>query len=409
MFATFLKIAWRNVVRNKGRSFVTMAAVAFGLTAIIFIRAFVNGADSQMVENYTNLIPGHIQIHHQGFHKKMGLERSITDIKAVTDIIHQQDNVEAFSFRIKDYALLSSTKQSTGVLLVAVDPAQEKNVTYLHERVTQGEYLQDGDDSGIVIGKDLAEILNVDLNKKVVILSQAADGSLASGAYRVRGILDAGVEEIDKGMAIITLKAAQDLLVLPDQISEVAIRLNSVYTSRATAAKMREVLDPDQYEVLSWRRISPMTAQWLDFDRAFVNAILFIVLLVVAAGILNTTLMSVFERTREFGIMQALGTKRWQLILMVSIESAVLGLSGCLIGVFLGTVLTIHFGKAGIDLAQFASAFEAYYTGSVVYPRLSVEYLVVVSVIVFFISVLVSIIPSWQVAKMKPVEAVRNF
>lgn len=406
---TFLKIAWRNIIRNKYRSLITIMAVAFGLAALIFIRAFVEGADSQMIENYTNLISGHLEIHHQGFQKKMGLERSITAADEIIERLKEEPSIVAVSARIKEYVLVSSAEHSSGVLLIGIEPLNEPKVTYLNKCVRKGRYLSIGEDDEIILGKDLAEILNVNIADKVVIMAQGADGSLASGAYHLAGILDTGAEELDKGIALITLKAAQELLVLEEKISELAIRTDSVYKAEIISAKLKEKIDTSKYEVLTWKEISPITSQWLEFDRAFINGILFIVLLVVASGIFNTILMSVLERIREFGIMLALGTKRRQIVFMVGIESTMLGLIGVVLGSIFGWGVSLYFSQRGINLAKFATAFESYYTGSIVYPRLSFGYVFIFSFIVLVVSVAVSLYPAWRSANLKPVEAIRHF
>lgn len=405
----FVKIAWRNVTRNKYRSMITIMAVAFGLAALIFIRAFVEGGDRQMVENYTDLVTGHLQIHSAGFQKKMGLERSIPVPEEILGVIKKDADIVAVSGRVKDYVLVSSAEHSSGVLLIGVDPVNETKVTYLNKRTRKGEWLSEDKGGQIVLGRDLAEILNVDLGDKVIIMAQGSDGSLASGAYRLCGIIDSGAEEIDKGMALITLKDAQELLVLDKKISEFAIRTGSVYKSGSVSQRLKQNLNTSKFEVLTWEEISPITAQWLEFDRAFVNGILFVVLLVVASGIFNTILMSVLERIREFGIMLALGTKRSQAVLIVGLESAMLGFTGIIFGSALGTAVSLYFSHKGIDLARFATAFESYYTGSVIYPRLSAGYILLFSLIVLAVSIAVSVYPAWKAANLKPVDAIRHF
>ncbi|MCK9603093.1 MAG: ABC transporter permease [Candidatus Omnitrophica bacterium] len=406
---TFLKIAWRNIIRSKWRSLITIAAIAFGLAALIFIRAFVEGADRTMIENYTDLIPGHLQIHKIGFHKKMGLERSILAPEKLIEVIKAEPEVVNVTRRIKDYCLVSSSEHSSGVLLMGIDPSTEPQVSYLHKRIRHGEYLSKDKDDQIILGKVLAEILNVELGDKVVIMGQAADGSLASGAYRLCGILDTGAEEIDKTVALITLKAAQQLLVMEGKISELTLRIESVYNAADVSQKLKAKIDTKEFEVLTWKEISPLTAQWLEFDRAFINYILFIVLLVVASGIFNTLLMSVLERIREFGIMLALGTKRIQIVLMVALESLILGVIGSALGVTIGVAVSLYFGSRGVNLGKFASALENYYTGSIIYPRLYLDYVVGFSLIVLITSVLVSFYPAWRAANLKPVEAIKHF
>jgi len=406
---TFFKIAWRNVIRHKYRSLVTIFAISFGLAALIFIKAFVVGADNQMVENYTDLVSGHLQIHAKGFQKRMGLERSISGSGEIIRRIQGERGVLAVSERVKDFALVSSAEHSSGVLVIGIDPVNEPKITYLNKRVRRGKFLSAGQDSEIVLGKDLAEILNVDLGDKVVLMAQGADGSLASAAYRLCGIIDSGAEEIDKGLALITLKASQELLVLDEKISEIIIRVDSVFKADKIAKDLKAKIDTSKFELLTWKEISPMAAQWLEFDRAFINCILFIVLLVVAAGIFNTILMSVLDRIREFGVMLALGTKKNQIVLMVGYESAILGLIGIVNGACFGSVISLYFGKQGINLGQFAAAFESYYTGSVVYPHVSSDYVFLFSLIVLIVSIIVSLYPAWKAGNLKPIEAIRHF
>lgn len=405
----FIKIAWRNIVRNKFRSLITITAIGFGLAALIFIRAFVNGGDCQMVENYTNLISAHIQIHKQGFHRKMGLERSIKDIDKIESILSSAPGGLFFAKRVKDYTLVSSTEQSSGVLLFGIEPEKEKQVTKLHERIKTGNFLSEGDDDKIVLGKDLLDILNVELEDKVVIMAQAADGSLAAGAYRVCGVLDTGAEEIDKGAALITLAAAQELLCLGDKVSEFAVRANDVYEVDEVSRQLKEKIDTAIFEVLSWKEISPMVLQWLEFDKSFIDMILLIVMMVVAAGIFNTILMGVLERIREFGIMLALGTKRRQIVLMVGLESFLLGVMGVVSGSLLGIAVSYYFSFQGISLSAFTEAFESYYVGSTIYPRIFIGNIFVSSAIVLLTSIVISIYPAWKAAKLKPVEAIHHF
>ncbi len=404
---TFIIIAWRNIGRNKYRSLITIGGIALGLAALVFIRSFIDGADSQMVENYTSFLSGHIQIHQKGFHKKMGLDLSIEKLSSIESALKNNPNIKAYTKRIKDYALISSAENSSGILLMGIDPLREPSVTTLNQRIKRGRFLSQKDDDKIVIGKELAENLNVDLGDKIVIMSQGYDGSMAAAAYKICGILDTGASEIDKGLALITLKAAQELLVMENKVSEIAIRTSSPFGIEEITSPLKEKLSNLGYEVLSWKEISPLAVQWLEFDKAFSNIILFIVLIVVAASILNTMLMSVMERVKEIGIMLALGTKPKDIVFMVGWESFFLGIIGTSIGMFIGLTASYYFGRTGIDLSMFSSALEAYYTGSVIYPRILFAYVSLWALIVLLTSVLASLYPAYKASKLKPVEALR--
>lgn len=407
--STFVKIAWRNIVRNRNRSLITVSAIAVGLGALIFVRAFVDGADIQMIQNYTDLLSGQIELHKDGFQKKMGLERSISDISKIEFELKSTTGINSFSKKIKDYVLLSSTEQSSGVLLIGIEPQKEREVTKLYKHIRKGEFLSENKDDQIVLGKDLLDILNVDMGDKVVIMTQGADGSLASGAYRICGVLDTGAEEIDKGVALITLSAAQKLLVLEGKVSEFTIRSGDVYKLSSVVKQLKKRFAGNNFEILTWKEISPMLAQTIEFDKIFFDFLLWIFILIVAIGVLNTILMGVLERTREFGIMLALGTKRKQIVFMVALESVLLGLIGMLCGLVLGVAVSLYFGCKGIDFSIFGSAFESWYIGSIIYPRLLFRNMFLSSSVVLITSIAVAVYPAWKAARLKPVEAIRHF
>ncbi|MBI5873810.1 MAG: ABC transporter permease [Candidatus Omnitrophica bacterium] len=405
---TFTKIGWRNITRNIYRSSITIAAVAVGLASLIFLKSFIDGADRQMVENYTDLLIGHIQIHKAGFQKNMGLEKSISGPEALISSFKSTPGIRYAVARIKDFALASSPESSSGIMLFGIDPTAETKISILHKRIRQGRFLEKDDDDKIVIGRSLADHLKVATGDKVVLMSQGADGSMAAAAYEVCGIVEAGAEEIDKGLALITLKAAQELLVMGNKVSEIVVKADSLEKIDDIKEILKSKVNTNKFEVLTWKEISPMTYQWLQFDQVFTGLILFIVLLVVAAGILNTVLMGVLERTREFGIMLALGTKPSQITKMVTMESLFLGLFGVLIGSVAGLGLVIFFGKIGINLSAISSALNSFYIGSVIYPRLDAMSFCLYAAIVLLVSMLVSIFPAKKASRLSPIEAIRH-
>lgn len=402
----FLTIAWRNILRNRNRSLVTILAVAIGLASLIFIRAFVDGGDHQMVENYTDLISGHIQIHKKGFQSNMGLDKSMGDPAGIITVLKKDPRVRSYSERIKEFVLASSAEHSSGVLLIGIDPIAEGRVTQLIKHVRKGSFLSNNDE--IVVGKDLASSLNVGLGDKVVIIGQGADGSLANAVYRISGIMDTGTEDLDKGLAIISLKAAQELFVFGGKVSELAIKIDSLEDADTVAEGLKKDLNDISLEILTWKEISPMLVQWSEFDIAFTNIILLVVLMVVAAGILNTLLMATLERVKEFGIMLALGTKRIQIITMIALESLVLGLIGIISGYAIGIGLSLYFGTKGIDLSPFSKALTDYYIGSTIHTRLTPGYLVTYGLAVLITCIAVSIYPAWRAASLRPADAIRS-
>lgn len=403
---TFLKIAFRNILRCKRRSLITVSAVGFGLGALIFIWAFVDGAHSQMVENYTSLIAGHIQIHKQGFSQKEQLEANFSYPEKIMDKLARLPEIKAASQRIKAFGLVSSAEHSSIVSIMGIVPEKELALSRISRKVKQGKFLEG--DKNIVIGERLAKNLNVSLGDKIVIMAQALDGSIASGAYYICGLLDTGADEIDKGVALITYAAARELFVMDDKVSEIAIRINSAEDAKVVSDKISAALGFVDLEVLPWQDISPILYQWVEFDNGFIWIIVLVVMIVVAIGILNTVLMGVLERTHEFGILLALGTRRGQVISIVAFESLILGVVGTIAGLGLGCVFSLYYGKAGINLSAFTQAMNNFYMDAFIYPKLSLGHVFTSLVLVLIISVIVSLYPAYHAANLKPVDAIRT-
>ncbi len=404
---TFIRIAWRNIMRNKKRSLITISAIGFGLGAIIFIWSFIEGAHEAMIRNYTALTTSQIEISQKGFHDNPKIENYISDSNAIIQTIKTQNPTVHLSKRIRAAGLISSSESSHGVMILGVDPIEEKNISKLHKHVKEGSFLEENNAKDIVLGKGLAQNLNIGLDEKVVIMSQAIDGSIAAGAYYIKGLINSGVDEVDKSLAVIHLKAAQELFVLSG-VTDIGLRVEDISTAETKAQTIQDKLNNPELEVLPWSKISPSLKQWIEFDNAFVFVILIIVMIVVAIGILNTVLMGVLERTREFGILLAVGTRPPQIIQMIGLESFLLGLLGCVFGVSLGYFTSVYFAQAGVDLSSFTSALTSFYMDAVIKPRFHLGFTMICTAVTLVISCLVSIYPAWYASKLRPVEAIRT-
>ncbi len=405
---TFIKIAWRNIIRSKKRSLITISAVGFGLGALIFIWSFVEGSHFQMIDNYTSLLTGHVQVHASGFHKRQKLETNINDYPKLLNDLRQMPEVISAAPRIRAVGLISSAESSAGAAIYGVSVRDELTVGKLNERIKPGRFPEPGNNKEIVIGKTIAENLNLEVGNKAVIMSQATDGSIASGAFVITGLIDTGAEEIDNGLVMITHAAAEELFVMQGRTSEIALKVRQADKAQRAAEQIREGLNRPDLEVLSWQAVSPMLEQWIEFDNAFIWIIVIIVMIIVAIGILNTVLMGVMERTREFGILLALGTKQEQILIMVAWESVFLGLIGSIAGLLLGTSLSVYFAGQGIDLSVFTSALNSFYMEPIIYPRLDPAQVIVSVTLVLLTSVIVSLYPAWHAANLKPMDAIRS-
>ncbi len=426
---TFIKIAWRNIMRNKKRSGIIIAVIAISLAIFIFVRGIQIGSYDNMIENYTGYYIGHIQIHKKGFTQRMNITDYIENSGAVREVLSKQPDI-SFAERIVFSGLIGSGENSTGVMIVGIDPPNEKRISKLYDKITEGSHLTKKDeklirnvkytdeegheetvtveDEPIVIGEELAENLEIGLRDKVIVYTQTTQGDFDGVACRVKGVFRTGVEELDKITAFIPINLAQDLLRMPNKVNTFVIKVDPYKKMDEVARRLKQKLNPDGLEVLTWIEAYPMMDQLIRMDYISGIFILVFVLLIVFAGILNVILMSAVERTKEFGVMMALGTKGHQISLLVAIESFLLGLVGTTLGAIGGSALVLYFARKGIDLSKFSAGLEAFYFEPVIRPIFKLGSIVELVVILMVVTVLASIYPAWKASRLEPVDAIRG-
>lgn len=406
----FFSMAWRNIWRNRRRSLLTVGAIALGLAFIIFMRGIGDGFHDQMVDNSVRAEIGHIQIHRSGYRDDPGLNKTLPDPERVTQAIRSLPGLRGYSLRVLGSGLASTADNSSGVQILGVDPTQEQTVTTIQNAIVQGRYLSaDGAQRPILIGERLAAHLKVSLDDKVVLLVQAADGSMGAQLFRVCGIFRSGSPEMDDGVVFILRPDAQALFSLGDRITEAALLLRSSREVPADLETLKADLTGVPVEILPWWQVEPFLQQFIQIDDAFFYIIVLIFFIVISIGILNTIMMSIFERVREFGVMMALGTKPRQIIKLVVEEALALGLVGVVAGSLIGSALTQYFARRGIDLSSFSAGAAALgITSSRVFSELTVANLLYSNLAVFVLVILVALYPAFYAAKLRPVEAIRH-
>jgi putative ABC transport system permease protein len=405
----FFSMAWRNVWRNRRRSLLTVAAIALGLAFNIFMRGIADGFHEQMVDNSVRAEIGHIQIHRLGYHDDPGLNKTLPDFEEIVQAVRSLPDLRGYSFRVLGSGLASTSDNSRGVQIFGVDPAQEKTVTMIQHAIIQGRYLAKEEGRPILLGDRLAAHLKVSLDDKVVLMVQAADGSLGAQLFRVDGIFRSGSPEMDGGVVFILRSDAQSLLSLSDRITEVALLLGSSRQVPAVLQVLKNKLSGEPVEILPWWQVEPFLQQFIQIDDAFFYIIVLIFFVVISIGILNTIMMSIFERVREFGVMMALGTKPRQIVKLVVEEAFALGLVGIAAGTLLGSVATQYYARHGIDLSSFSAGAAALgITTSRVYSELTLANLAYSDLAVLAVVLLVALYPAVHAAGLRPVEAIRH-
>ncbi len=410
-------IAWRNLWRHTRRTVLTSATVALGLALLLLTLGLNDGGHEQMVENAVRLGSGHVVVQREGYQNLGGIERAFDRrnqerIGEWLEAIRDRFPVQAVAERVFGSGLASSASGATGVQVIGVQPSAERRASLYRDKLSSGEFLEDGDRQMILVGEGVARKLEVDLGDKVVLMGQAADTpEIQSRLARVKGILKTGQDELDQMLIIAPLSFSQDFFNLPDQVHQVAIVLEDDRRSRELSGS-GDSLTGD-IEVLNWREAMPELRDFIRIDDGsnyVFNTFLFFL---IGFMVLNTLLMSVMERRREFSLLDALGLSPRNRFVMVLLEGLYVAAISCLAGVVVGFSAHTYFRVYGIPLDAFYSG-EGELTAAgvafdpILYSSLSVDRILQAVFWVFAMTLLLSLLPARRAARKGNVHLLGN-
>jgi len=402
-------MAWRNVWRHKRRTLLTVAAIAFAVAISVFMRGLQRGTYEQMINNVIRINTGYLQIHKKGFWDNKTLKYTFKPEDHFLEILSRQPQITSFAQRAEANGLASAEENTNGVLIIGLDPQAEAKATTLKEKIKKGKFLSEEIPQGTIVGEELAKNLNTDLGDQITLLVQGFDGSLGAGLYSVEGIFRTGDPELDRSVVFLNLKAAQELFWLGDRISQILIFVDDISNLKRVAQNLRAGLDLKSYEVMTWDELMPELVQLIAFDNASGQLFLALLIVVVAFGILNTVLMNVFERVKEFGVMMALGMQPKKIVGLVFIESTLLSLMGVVFGNIVGFGLNLYFLHHPISLSEsLARAMEEFGFTAKLFVKPTFSTFLEVSIAVFVVSLIMTIYPTIKATRFKPVEALRH-
>lgn len=415
MQGIYAKTAWRNVFRNRRRSYIVISAVGVAVAGGMLIVMFVVGLYDQMV-NAAIRDMGHIQIQHPEFIDNPGVNRAVSDPDDVIQAIERTGIVAHWAPRIEIQGLARAAAASAGVIVRGVDAEREQHMTNMAERIVEGEYLT-GESTfrrrEIVLGSRLAEKLDVGIGSRVVLTVQGrVDGSddteMTSGMFRVAGIFTLPSETMNESTAFINLADAQTLLNMGTDVSRISVILVDPEELDAARTQFADALSSEQHEVRTWRDGNPTLVQILELGETAILIYVIVVFLGAAFGIINTMLMAVFERTREFGILRAIGTSRQALFRMVLYEAFFICVLGTILGfVIIGTLYAVWL-RGGLDLTMFAEGLAAFGSDAVIQPMFDLALTIQVIIAVLCIGVLSAVWPAVRAARLQPAETMRH-
>lgn len=402
----YLQIAWRNIWRNPRRTTVILIAVVIGVWNMIFSGALMRGVEVGMIKNGIATLTGNIQIHQKDYRNDPAIENSITDVKPVEALLNKFLPSSAnWTSRVRVSAIASNARHSGGVTLVGIDPAREAQVSFIGQAVIQGRYLAPDDTYGIIVGRALLDKFETKIGRKLVLMSQASDRDIASRAFRIKGIFAAEMQSTEKQFVFVTNSAVRQMLKLKNEVSEYAIVLPDNLDNGQLAATLQSALPADRYEISTWQDLLPMLKAYLKLSDAFIYVWYIVIFIAMGFGIVNTTLMAVFERMREFGLLKALGMKPWWIIRAVLTEVFLILLIGMFIGNILAFLNVLALSGSGIDLSGLAAGTEYAGMARILFPVIYIKDAIIANIVVFVLGLIVCLYPAAKAARFTPVEA----
>ncbi len=405
----FIKMAWRNMWRNWRRTAIAVTAIVLGLILLIFMDGLIKGSDQAIYGNAMRLYGGNAQVHAPGYREKASRLPlfPLDDPEAVVQTVRAHPHVVAASKRINTGGLVSSREGAFPVVITGIEPEYEAPVSLVAENIAHGRYLLDEDGDAILIGQGLADMLNVTVGDRLNLLGRRKNETMRQRTMTVVGVYDLGLAEAEKGMVFITLPEAQTLYNLRDQVTEVTMSLQSVGQEGPVVAALQD--DLLTYEVDTWITLKPEIRQTMDTKQVFISFFGIVVLLIASIGILNLLLMAVFERTREMGVLAALGMKGRQIMGLFLLEGTLIGAVGAVIGCSLGGALVWVVGQVGMDFSTASGMGEiTALMGERLYPSITLGQTVGRGVTVAIIAALASLYPAWQASRKEPAETLHH-
>lgn len=403
---TLIKISWRNIWRNKLRSLVVIFSIVFGLLGGIIIIAMSYGLNEERMNNAVDTYLSHIQIHNNLFSEDYNIKHTINNLDALEKAINQDERVVSYSKRIVLNGMLSNSNGSYGIQVKGIDPDEEIKVTNTYEKIIDGEYFRSKRDNTILVGKKLADKLNLKLKSKVVITFQDENYELTSLLYRVEGIFRSGNSRYDEMNVFVKNKSITKNLPGFNGYHEMPILLSDIEL-RGEVKKDLIPISSDNI-VEGWDDIS----KELAYANEMLSAVLYIFMMIILSGlsfgVINTMLMAILERRKEIGMLMSIGMNRYKIFMMISFETIFLSLIALPFGLITSYLIVEYYSVVGIDLSVVEAGLENFGVGTRLYFKVPNEEYFYVSLMVFVISIFSSIFPSIRALKINPVEATKT-
>jgi ABC-type lipoprotein release transport system permease subunit len=405
----YLKLAWRNIWRHRRRTVIIVLAMGLSLALMIFYDGLMDGFNNAIAGNAVRVLGGNVQVHAEGYREKVDSNPllPLTDDSAVVKAALAQPNVIAASRRIQTGGLISNREGAFPMNIIGIDPEAEAPVSLIAEHIVDGRYVKATDEDSILIGKGLADALSLKIGDRITMVGSDIHKQNRQRTMTVIGIYDIGIPSMEKGTAYISLTEAQNLFNLRGQSTEVQITLKRVGTESAVVAALTPLLPG--YEVETWANNYPELGNAVGRKNIVMDIFSVIIVMIAGIGILNLLMMAIYERTREIGLLGAMGLKPRQIATTFILEGALIGFVGVIAGIAMGLITNLSLMQVGMDYSQFAGItdYMALISGRI-YPTLGVSRLLMRASIIFVIAALAALVPAIIASRREPSEALHH-
>jgi putative ABC transport system permease protein len=402
-----LKLAWKNLWRNRSRTYITTSAVAFATVVSVLAKSLQEGVFSNLVKNIVSSYTGHIQVHLKGYNDEQVLDNSVNWNRGIEKSIGNIPGVTAVTARLESFSLVSSGEKTKGCMVIGVMPGKEEAITMLDKKITKGKYLSN-DSREVLIGEGLLARLASGIGDTIILVGQGYHGSTAAGKYIVGGVLKLGSPQLSDRLLVMSLPLAQELFSADSLVTSYIVALEEGADLKDAASKIHHAAGT-KYEVLSWEQIMPDVKQHIQTDTENMNVIQWILYILVSFGIFSTLLIMMVERRYETGMLVALGMSKLKLQMLVMLESLMTVMMGSILGMLISVPVVSYLSKHPIRITgESAEAFERFGFEPIFPTSTDPMIFLGQGLVVFIIGLILSLYPVFVVAKLNPVNAMRK-
>lgn len=405
----YLRLAWRNIWRHRRRTVIIVLAMGLSLAFMMFYDGLMDGFNRAIAGNAVRVLGGNVQVHAEGYREKVDSNPLIPlkNDSSVVEAALTQPDVTAASRRIQTGGLVTNREGAFPLNVIGIEASVEAPASLIAEHIEEGRWLADDDQDAVLIGRGLAEALSIKLGDRITVVGSDVNKQNRQRAMTVIGIYDIGLPSFEKGAVYISLSEAQSLFNLRGQSTEVQVTLDKVGSESQVVAALSSSLPG--YEVESWEQNYPELGNAIGQKTAVMDIFSVVIVMIAGIGILNLLLMAVYERTREIGLLGAMGFKPRQIAITFIMEGAMIGVVGAIAGILMGLLLNGSMGQVGMDYSQFAGVTEymALISGKV-YPTLGLEKIGDRAAVVVVIAMLAALIPAVIASRREPSEALHH-